>query len=174
MFDGKCKIKDLSRTLDNQYVLTLMVPPAVRNIYDRYKEKDLRLKLCLWREKRSLNANDFYWLLLERLSKAMETSKDELHELMLQRYGTFFQDNDGNIVTISSEVEIDPIASGVHCRFRGTSELNGKVFYHYYLIKGSRYYDSKEFSQLLNGAISEANEQGVETLSERELSLLKL
>ena len=46
---------------------------------------------------------------------------------------------------------------------------DGRKWRAYRLIKGSSKYDTKEFSTLLDGAVSEAKEMGLETLPEEEL-----
>lgn len=131
------------------------------------------LEIKEFRAKRSLSANGYYWQLVEKIAKALEISKDELHETLLQRYGTFLTDENGDIVKISTVTEINPIECGVHCKFLGSSELNGSQFFHYALIKGSRYYDTKEMSRLINGAVSEAKEMDIETLTPEQLALLE-
>lgn len=125
-----------------------------------------------YREKRSLSANGYYWQLVDKIAKALEISKDELHETLLQRYGTFLTDENDDVVKISTITEIDPLKCGVHCKYLGSSILNETMFYHYALIKGSSKYDTKEMSCLINGAVSEAKEMDIETLTPEQLALL--
>lgn len=136
-------------------------------------DKEYICEIKRYREKRSLSANSYYWQLAEKISQALNISKDEVHEIMLQRYGTLLTNDDGDAVKMSTTSSVDPVKNGIHCRFLGESELNGETFYHYALIKGSRYYDSKEFSLLVDGAVWEAKELGIETMTPEELSRLE-
>lgn len=136
-------------------------------------EKEYVIEVKEFREKRSLSANSYYWVLIEKLSKALNISKDELHEIMLQSYGTLLRDENNNLLGISTENELDCVKTGIHARFRGTSELNGKTFFHYYVIKGSRFYNSKEMSELIRGLVEECKNCNIETLTPEELARLR-
>ena len=136
-------------------------------------DKEYVCEIKRYREKRSLSANGYYWQLAEKISQALNISKDEVHEIMLQRYGTLLTDDNGDAIKMSTTSSVDPVKNGIHCRFLGESELNGETFYHYVLVKGSRYYDSKEFSLLVDGAVQEAKELGIETMTPEELSRLE-
>ena len=54
----------------------------------------------------------------------------------------------------------------------GEVTINGQTGVQLQCYFGSHSYDSKEFSVLLNGVISEAKEIGVDTISESEKDLL--
>ena len=126
-----------------------------------------------YKNKRSLSANGYYWQLVEKMAHVLNVSKDELHEELLRRYGTLLTDSDGDAVKMSTTSDVDPATSGIHCRLLGSSELNGETFYHYVLIKGSRYYDTKEMSCLIDGAVSEAKEMVIQTLTPEQLAVLE-
>ena len=51
-------------------------------------------------------------------------------------------------------------------------EWNGKRDRVYFLLRGSHDYDTKEFSELLNGLISECKEQGIPTIAPDEFKRL--
>ncbi len=56
--------------------------------YEELKGKDvLSLEIKPYRKKRSLDANAYYWVLLTKLAKVMNTSNAEMHNLMLIHYG---------------------------------------------------------------------------------------
>lgn len=136
-------------------------------------DKKYVVEIKEYREKRSLTANSYYWVVLEKIAKSINSTKDLVHEQMLQDYGTLLTDADGNVEDFSSRFFIDPIKTKIHCKYRGSSELNGETWYHYYFIKGSSSYDSKEFSALLNGAIYEANEMGLDVMTPAEAARLR-
>ena len=125
------------------------------------------------REKRSLTANGYYWALLNKLADVCQISDDEAHLLMLQRYGTVLTDEQGQAVIISTQAEIEGLPSGIYYKYIGDGWVGEKHFRHYKLIKGTRYYDSKEMSRLINGLVSECKEVGIETLTPEELARLR-
>lgn len=120
-------------------------------------------------EKRSLSANSYYWTLLTKLAGVLHTSKDELHEIMLQRYGKYIVGKEGNIITATFSVDTDVSQLQGHYEFITD---NGK-FAAYRVIKGSHEYDTKEMSELLDGLISECQECDIETLTPAQLEELR-
>ena len=117
------------------------------------------------KSKRSLTANAYYWSLLNQLASVMRTSSEEVHFLMLQRYGQY------EVISVLSDIDI-------HGYFKyykeiGHGTVDGKDFCHYKIYKGSSEMDSKEFSVLLDGLISECEEQGIPVLTPDEVAKLK-
>lgn len=119
--------------------------------------------------KRSLTANSYYWTLLSELAGRLRTTREELHEVMLKRYGQYLKDKDGNIVCVA--VAPDTIMSDFDGHFEYHGPFNG--YARYKVIRGSRTYDSKEFSILLDGLISECHEVGIDTMTPDDLLRLK-
>ena len=116
-----------------------------------------------WHPKRSLTANAYYWVLLSNLAQVLRTSKDELHEQMLEQYGVI----EGTIVTMKANIPVSRLPG--HWRlFKSDGKWNG-----YIQILGSSQMDSSQFSALLDGLVSECKEQGIETIPETEIERLR-
>ena len=47
--------------------------------------------------------------------------------------------------------------------------IDGKMWHLFYQIKGSSQYDTAEMSTLINGAVSEAEMMGIETITPEEM-----
>ena len=117
------------------------------------------------KSKRSLTANAYYWSLLNQLASVMRSSSDECHFLILQRYGQY------EVISVLSDIDL-------HGYFKyykeiGHGTVEGKDFCHYKIYKGSSEMDSKEFSVLLDGLISECEEVGIPTLTPDEVAKLR-
>ena len=117
------------------------------------------------KSKRSLTANAYYWVLLRQLAVILHTSNEELHFLMLQRYGDF------TVVSVLKDIDVHPYFK--YCKAIGTGIADGKEFVHYAIYKRSSAMNSKEFSVLLEGLISECEAQGMPTLTKAEVERLK-
>lgn len=123
-----------------------------------------------WFPKRSRTANSYYWELLTQLAGELRTSKEELHEVMLQRYGQYLINDDGNIRCMILAADLDPSEiEGLHVEY-ACDVPQGKK---YHIIKGSSFYDSKEMSELIDGLVSECKEVGIPTMPESEFERLK-
>ena len=134
------------------------------NIISQGKELDVEIKQH--RKKRSLDANSYAWVLLSKMADKLKTSKDTLYIDMLRQYG---QREPQLLSIVADGAEMVYRATQGHCTEVGESELNGKVFKHLAVLRGSSTYDSKEFSAFLDGITYEAKSLGIQTLDEIEL-----
>lgn len=137
--------------------------------YDKVAKLDrLLIKVSKWRQKRSLDANAYAWVIMTKIGNALSTSKDEIYEQMLQRYGTIYQDEDGYVVaTLPAKVDISKL-EGHWMLYKDSGRFKA-----YLMIKGSSQYDTKEMSTFIDGVVSEAKELGIETLPPEELERMK-
>lgn len=121
-----------------------------------------------FRQKRSLDANAYCWVLMTKIAEVIDSSKDEVYEDMLQKYGFLYQDDEGYIpVTVKAGVDMSKIQG--HWKFY---KSNGK-FDSYLMIKGTSEYDSAEMAKFIDRIIEEAKELGIETLTPAELDRMK-
>jgi hypothetical protein len=129
--------------------------------------KLLQAEIKQYRKHRSLDANGMLWAILQQMAEALNTSKDELYIEMLSRYGVFT-----HIIVKPNMVE------KVKQEWRTVRELgevtvNGQTGVQLQCFFGSSSYDSKEFSVLLDGVVSDAKELGVEVMTPAEIESLK-
>ena len=117
------------------------------------------------KSKRSLTANAYYWSLLNQLASVMRMDNQECHFLMLQRYGQY------EVISVRSDIDLQGYFK--YYKEIGHGTVQGKDFCHYKIYKGSSQMDSKEFSILLDGVISECEEVGIPTLTPSEIAQLK-
>lgn len=121
-----------------------------------------------WRKKRSLDANAYCWVLMTKIAEVVGSSKEEIYEEMLQKYGYLLKDDEGYIVvTVKSDFAMEKMQG--HWKFY---KSNGK-FSSYLAIKGSSEYDTKEMAHFIDQVVLEAKELGIETLPPDELQRMK-
>lgn len=128
------------------------------------QNKDKKYEVKEYLEKRELKANAYYWKLVNQLANVLRISKEDLHFLLLQRYGQ------SEIVSVIATVNVKP-----YFRYyveAGESVLNGKIFKHYKVYKGSSEMNKKEMSILIDGLVSECREAEIETKPQREIESL--
>ena len=136
--------------------------------YERLKKsKKLRILVTEYRERRSLDANAYMWVLLQKLAEALHTTKDDLYLDMLGKYGVF------------THIIVKPhVVSRVREEWRTVKELGevtvgGQTGIQLQCYFGSSTYDTKEMSTLIDGVVQECKEQGIETLPPDELARMK-
>lgn len=141
--------------------------------------KDLRLTAKEWREKRSKDANAYYWTLTEKLAAAMKIGKPECHNMNLRDYGVLMM-VDGHPIPVeipdTEEAERSVLRQETF-HLRPTSYVyyndDGEAYRTYFLLKGSSMYDTAEMSALLDGVIEDCKSCGIETATPEEIERMK-
>lgn len=163
------KIQGLAQDFSSRRItLTLSVneASAAKLLYDDLHEAEkLSIKIDRYREKRSLNANNYAWKIMTEIGNVLRTSKDEVYLEMLKRYGQ------SEIISVLAHIPIGEYVK--YCEEAGESTLNGKLFKHYKVFKGSSEFDTREMSIFLDGVVSEAKEMGINTMTPNEIARLK-
>lgn len=137
-------------------------------VYDELKEQELSIELKKYRKKRSLDANAYQWVLCTKIAEKLGTSKEEVQDLMIQRYSDFDKDEDGYItITMLDRIPVSKL--GGHWKLIGQ---NGK-FNSYMRLVGSSEMDSAQMARLLEGVVSEAKELGINTETPDEIERMK-
>lgn len=165
--ESKAILSDVGRDFKTGKVrLTFTVDRITTEELDKLSGNELRLKATKWREKRSLDANAYMWVLCDKIASVLMTTKDEVYEMMLQDYGCYDTLEDGSyiVITLKSTLDIS-LLDGHYKRYRESDD--GK-FISYLKLKGSSEMDTKEMSDLINGVVYEAEQLGVETITPDE------
>lgn len=166
------KLIGASRTFNGQgIILTFEVDASSAGQIENMKKDDLlRILAVKYKQKRSLDANAYAWVLMTKIANHSDisSSKEEVYEQMLQKYGTFYEDEDGYItITVKKSVDMSKVDG--HWKF---IKDNGK-FASYLMIKGSSEYDTAEMSHFIDRIVEEAKELGIETATPDELERMK-
>lgn len=122
---------------------------------------------------RTYRQNNYYWVLEGKIADKLKTSKEELHIIMLTRYGTTKLDDMGRPYIISVRSDVDPTKFYQYLAPVGSGDVDGKEFTHYRVLKGSHEFDSEEFSNFIDGVIYEAKQLKIETLTPAEIQVMK-
>lgn len=124
------------------------------------------IKEC--REKRSLNANAYFWVLLSKLSAKLKIPKSELYKEFIRGIGDNFY------VMLVKTSEIKAVSeSWQHNGLGWITEDLGQCDDEYSFVlfyKGSSTYNTKQMSALIELAVMECQEQGIETKTPDEIA----
>lgn len=134
--------------------------------YEKLKVcEKLHIEFKPYSPKRSLNANNYAWQLINDIANELRASKDEIYLKMLKRYGQ------STMISVIAEADISEFVK--YYEEAGESYLNGKLFKHYRVYKGSSEFGTQEMSILIDGIVSEAKALGIQTETPAELARLK-
>lgn len=150
----------------------LMLPVQIeqaRKICDSMKDgKTYTAEIKEYREKRSLNANAYFWVLLTKLAAKLNIPKIELYREFIRGIG----DNFYVLLVRTSEVTA-VIKSWQHNGLGWIADDLGQCDDEYSYVmfyKGSSTYDTKQMSNLIELAVTECEEQGIETKTPDEIA----
>lgn len=139
---------------------------------------------CEWevkrhRRKRTLSQNAYYWQLVGQIADALRHPKEQIHNELLRSYGQI-QGIDGRIITVTipdTEKAWEQALRATSYHIKPTSQVKtgtkNQRFRTYVMLKGSHEMTTEEMSVLLDGAVREAQEVGIETLKPYELEMMK-
>ena len=170
--ESKARLADISKDFESGKIrLSFVVDFFNPDELDDLRAHDLRLKVSRWRNKRSLDANAYLWVLCSKIAEALNTTKEEVYDIVLHDFPCYDTLDDGEYITITmlSEIDIKNL-DGHYQKYRESQD--GK-FTSYIKLKGSSQMDSKEMSVLLDGVIEEAKALGIETATPDELQRIK-
>lgn len=124
------------------------------------------------REKRSLNANAYCWVLIEKIADKMKLGKDDIYRRMLCDYGTIATDSEGKKIIFSVKANVDVGKYFKYYKFLGDSKDGN--YKHYYVIKGSSEYDSSEMAKFIDGIVQDCKMLDIETMTPEEIAKLEI
>lgn len=169
MFELSGTIKDLALDLKtNRAFLSFVINDRLSAMacFDELRSSEkLSIKIGKYREKRSLNANNYAWHLITQIGNKVRDSKDNVYLTMLKRYGQ------SEMISVIADVPI-----GFYVKYyeeAGESTLNGKLFKHYRVYKGSSEFNKEEMAIFIDGVVYEAKELGIQTETPEEIARLK-
>jgi len=144
------------------------------------------------KEKRSLDSNAFFYLLINKIAVKQRISDVEVHDKYLSENIAYFKNDDGGMdwkvspnqpnqyglikeqVNGNYEYYIDSgmmvtlqKEHGDKVKYKDGKEVKGRVYWH---IKGSRQMNSKEMSRLISSVVFDAEQLGIETMTPAEIA----
>lgn len=123
------------------------------------------------REKRSLNANNYFHVLVTKIAEKTGNSNTAEKNRLIREYG-FYKYIDGKIPTMTMKKEYEDgmlEMDGLHVRVISRDGDTVK----FGLMRGSHTYNTAEMARLIDGTVSEAQEWGIETMTPEQIERMK-
>ena len=130
--------------------------------------KELDIQLKEHKEKRSLNANAYAWVLMQKIAEVIHSDKWSVYLQMLQLYSTSF-------THIIVKEEAIPKLKEMYrtCVELGEVVINGVRGIEVQVYFGSSTFNTKEMSVFLDGIVRECKDLEIETYTPDMLERLK-
>jgi len=167
------KLRDLTMNRDGTQNITVTVRADFRDHFDQLKEKDLDIEIKQHREKRSKSANAYFHVLVNKIAGELNESDETVKTRLVIEYGTVARDDDGLVIGFKLPATVDVSKIYPYTRLFDQRTENGKLFSCYLVMKATHDMDTKEMAHLIDGAIQEAKELGIETDTPEQLARYK-
>lgn len=166
----RARLKDLSFSREGETIITLSTKEDFRATFDDLNGKDLDVSFKEHREKRSLNANSYCWILLDKL--AAKTGYPKLHI-----YRDAVRNVGGNTEHVCVQDEaVQKLREGWEHNGLGwitdtmPSKIQGcTVVILYY---GSSTFDTAQMSRMIDNLVQDCRSLGIETMPPDRLNAL--
>lgn len=148
-------------------IVSFAVPDEIKDQLDSEAGKELVIDIKRYSEKRSLNANAYFWKLCDEIAKLLGSDKDTIYLLQLSKYGCF----------VDIEIPADALIM-LKEKFRyviqhedawnrdGIEMITARCYF------GSSSYSKKEMGDLIDGTVRDCHDLGINTWTQDEINRL--
>ncbi|MCM1222916.1 MAG: hypothetical protein NC548_51540 [Lachnospiraceae bacterium] len=152
----------------------LSVQNELMNILPELSKKPFRCEITQYRERRSLDANAYFHLLVGKIAEKLNTGNEETKRRLNLEYGAPALNDDGTLLVVKVPLGTDITRFYPYPKFyRDKKEINGKISNYYLFYKPTHELDTKEMARLIDGVVNEAKELGIDTRTPEELASMK-
>lgn len=168
----KCRLIDLSISIQGKQRLTLELDGDFRKTWDELHEKDCEVSIKKFRNRRSNEANAYAWVLIDKISQKMRLTKTEVYRNAIRDVG-----GTSDMITIK-KAAVDRLQKQWSANGLGwqVEDIGSKIpgWTNLILYYGSSVYDSKQMSDFIEKLVSDARSLGIETRPDEEIqSMIK-
>lgn len=133
-------------------------------------KKLLKVDIDVWREQRSLSANSYFHLLVNKIAEKVGSDDDKIKYMLVVSYGALAS-YEGEQVVIKLPVGVEAAGYYKYLKYVGDEvDKSGKEWNLYVPYKETHLYDSKEMARLIDGTVDEAKRLDIEVKSPDELA----
>ena len=169
------KLRDLTRGLDGHQIVSITINSDFSEEYDDLKDKPVTVDIRQYRKGRSLPANAYAWVLINKITKKLQEKEPNNGWTPLEVYRSAVKE-------VASACTIHYLPNDQVDRFVDDwihsgdgfqvelfpSQVEGWSCGRFW--KGSHMFDTMEMSTLISILIQEAEQQGIPTLSDDEVN----
>ena len=164
------RIVDFALSLTGKQRLTLELDADFRGQYDKLKAQDVEVTVKRYKPKRSLDANAYCWVLVDKIAQRMRMGKDEVYRDHIRHIGGV-----SDTVCVVDRA-VDKLREAWAKRGLGwqsetfPSKVNGCT--NVTLFYGSSSYDTAQMSALIDSLVQTCKALGIETMPPEKLKSL--
>lgn len=160
------RLKDLYRNRDGEWVISFSTPEDFREEFDSLADKEVKVEIKRYSRKRSLDANAYAWVLLDKIAQKTGIKKSEVYRNAIREIGGVST----TVCVMDKAVERLKASWQAHGLGWQTETQESKIdgCTNVTLYYGSSVYDADQMSQLINSLVQDAEALGIPTITPEE------
>ena len=131
----------------------------------------LKIKAVRYTQKRSLDANAYFHVLVGKIAEALIISKARAKNMLICKYGQPLILPNGEIMFYETNAPEEYMMELETIHSIPVEYIGNRTVYKFY--RGSHTYDTAEMSKLIDGTVADAKELGIDTITPTELKEMK-
>lgn len=165
------RLVDLAFSRTRKQRITIEIDGDFRDCFDLLNGEELDIEIKKHRKKRSLSANAYAWVLIDKIADVLQQDKETVYRQAIQQIGGVSE-----IVCVKNQAVAQLCRGWKHNGIGwSTDTMPSKIpgCTNVILYYGSSVYDTKQMSNLLEYLVQEAKELGIETDTPEQISRYK-
>lgn len=160
------KLKDLFRNRDGEWVASFSTPEDPRELFDQLRDVPLDIEFKKHSKKRSLDANAYAWVLIDKIADVMHISKSFVYRMAIRDIGGVSE------MAYVDETKAERMIQWWQRKGLGwqVEEMDRDVpgYIHLIFYCGSSEYNTEQMARLIDLLVQEAEALGIPTISPKE------
>ena len=133
---------------------------------DEFRDGYVDIQVEKWSDKRSLQANAYFHVLVKKIAEATKSSMDDVKKMLVTQYGTLARGTDGKYMAVKVPKNTD--IEQIYPYFRHIGE-DKEGLDMYLFFKQTHTLTKDEMNRLIQGTVDEAKVLNIETLTPDEI-----
>lgn len=166
----KARLRDMNVSFDGRTLLTIETAENCRVIWDELNGHDVEVTVKRFRKKRSLDANAYAWVLMDKLAEKLSLPKANIYKRAIREVG-----GNSQIVCVQNKA-VDALRAGWSRNGLGwlTDVLPSKIegCTNVVLYYGSSTFDTEQMARMVDSIAQDCKSVGIETMPPDKLEAL--
>lgn len=169
----KGQLIDLAVGMDGRQRLSIALDGDFRESWDALHAHDVEVSVKRYRKRRSLDANAYFHVLAHEIARAQGLSDTEAKRWLNTEYGAMARLEDGSVAGAMLPEKANALDYYPYARAYTTREIDGRRYTCYVFYRHTSDLDSAEMAKLIDGAVQEAKQLGIETMPPHEIAAME-
>ena len=169
------RLKEMYRSRDGLgWIVTFFTKDRIDgDKFDELAKVDCDIDIRKHRNIRSKNANSYFHVLVNKIAAETGESDEEVKVRLITSYGTLARTEDGKYIMFVLPKDADATDYYKYAVLYDERTVNGTICNVWKVYKDSHKMDTKEMARVIDGAIQEARELGIETDTPKQIEEMK-